>query len=105
MSSTKVFRSLLAVAACLIVGGAAIAAPVVIENGAEPAEGLKVLGLTELWRAGGEDDEIFFGRIGAVHTGPEGDIYLLDSQLAEIRSWRLSRVRCSIRFASSKRKN
>jgi len=46
MFSSKVFRSSLAVAACLIVWGAAMAAPVVVENGPQPAEGLTRLGMT-----------------------------------------------------------
>lgn len=90
MLSIHTFRSYLTIAACLLVWNAAVAAPVVVDNGAEPAEGLKTLAMTELWRAGGEDDEIFFGRIGAVRTGPNGDVYLLDSQLAEIQVYSAS---------------
>jgi hypothetical protein len=68
-----------------MIGGASTAAPEVVDNGAEPAEGLKVVGMTELWRAGGPDDEIFFGTLGAVRADADGNIYILDSQLSEIQ--------------------
>jgi hypothetical protein len=84
MVSSKFIHSVLTTFACLLIGAVAVAAPVVVENGAEPEQGLKIVDMTELWRAGGEDDEIFFGNIGAVRFGPSGEIYLLDSQLAEV---------------------
>jgi hypothetical protein len=40
--------------------------------------------LTELWRAGGEDDEVFFGSVASVRTDSEGNILLLDGQLSEV---------------------
>jgi hypothetical protein len=54
-----------------LLAGAALAEP-------ETAE------LTELWRAGGEDDEIFFGSVASIRTGPDGNIHLLDGQLSEV---------------------
>ncbi len=59
------------------------AAPV-IRNGAEPAEGLEVLRLEEMWRAGGEDDDVFFGHIFRAEGDADGNVYLLDTQLSEV---------------------
>jgi len=48
-------------------------------------EGLQRVVAQELWRAGGEDDETnFFGVTTDAVTGPDGMIYLLDSQLATV---------------------
>jgi len=55
-----------------------------ILNDAEPAQGLQTLRLEELWRAGGEDDEVFFGLIGMVCSDPAGNIYVLDSQVCQV---------------------
>jgi hypothetical protein len=41
--------------------------------------------LTEIWRAGGEDDEIFFGSVAAIRTDAEGNILLLDGQISEVQ--------------------
>ncbi|MEN8007584.1 MAG: 6-bladed beta-propeller [Candidatus Krumholzibacteriota bacterium] len=57
--------------AALITGGAAVAEP-------DTAD------LTELWRAGGEDDEVFFGSVAAIRTDSEDNILLLDGQLSEV---------------------
>jgi hypothetical protein len=76
-------RLLLAVvlaAGCLT----ARAAPEMVDNPPRPAQGLVTVGMAELWRAGGEDDDIFFGTLAAVRSDAEGRIYLLDSQLAEV---------------------
>ncbi len=40
--------------------------------------------LTELWRAGGEDDEVFFGSVASIRTDADGNILLLDQQLSEV---------------------
>ena len=42
------------------------------------------MGLTELWRAGGEDDEYFSAPSAPSEPTSEGQIYLLDSQLSEV---------------------
>ena len=34
-----------------------------VQNGAAPANGLKIVQLEEMWRAGGEDGEVIFGHI------------------------------------------
>ncbi len=56
-----------------------------IRNNAEPANGQRTVQLEELWRVGGEDDEIFFGLITQVLNDENGDIYILDSQLCEVQ--------------------
>jgi len=58
----------------------AFAAPARIDNGAAPSEGRRDVQLEEIWRAGGEDDEIFFGSIGAVQLGVDGRFHILDTQ-------------------------
>ncbi|MBU1698791.1 MAG: hypothetical protein KJ970_11435 [Candidatus Eisenbacteria bacterium] len=55
-----------------------------VQNGDKPENGIETIQLKELWRAGGEDDEVFFGTIGQVLSDPDGNIYLLDSQLSEV---------------------
>ncbi len=40
--------------------------------------------LKEAWRAGGEDDDIFFGNVSAVRLDTRGNVLLLDSQLSEV---------------------
>jgi len=55
-----------------------------IRNGAEPASGVETVTLAEIWRAGGEDDDIFFGSIAQVLADDEGHIYVMDSQLCEV---------------------
>jgi len=57
-----------------------------IKNGAAPKGGVETLQLTELWRRGGEDDEeLLFGIITDAEVGPDGNIYLLDAQLNEVK--------------------
>jgi hypothetical protein len=65
--------------AVLALGLAAVLAPAVAAA-ATPT----VAVLHEAWRAGGEDDEIFFGNVGTVRLDDAGNILLLDSQLAEV---------------------
>lgn len=57
-----------------------------VKNGATPKGGVETLQLNELWRRGGEDDEeVLFGIISDVAIGPDGNIYLLDAQLSDIK--------------------
>lgn len=56
-----------------------------VKNAATPSQGVETYELRELWRAGGEDDETFFGLITQVLTDDEGNIYLLDTQLSEVQ--------------------
>ena len=69
---------------CMVSAAPLWAVPPVIDNPAEPAQGRREVKMVELWRAGGEDDEIFFGNISAVRSDAKGKIYLLDSQLSEV---------------------
>lgn len=55
-----------------------------VHNGETPALGRETVQLEELWRAGGPDDEFFFGLITQVRADEAGNIYLLDSQLCEV---------------------
>jgi len=56
-----------------------------IQNGATPSQGTETLALQELWRAGGEDDEVIFGVIAQVLGDDDHNLYLLDSQLSEVQ--------------------
>ena len=58
--------------------------PTVI-NGAKPADGVGDLKLTELWRRGGEDDEIIFGLVLKALSDDAGNVYVLDQQLCEVQ--------------------
>ena len=56
-----------------------------IRNAGAPPGGTSRLELTELWRAGGEDDEdTVFGLITQVRADADGNVYLLDTQLAHV---------------------
>jgi hypothetical protein len=55
-----------------------------VSNPARPPQGVQTVHLQELWRAGGEDDDIFFGLISKVCCDEQGDIYVLDSQVCKV---------------------
>jgi hypothetical protein len=55
----------------------------VVHNDASPPGGVETVQVRELWRAGGEDDERFFGVIARAISDEAGNVYLLDSQLSE----------------------
>ena len=41
--------------------------------------------LNEIWRVGGDEDaDILLGQVGAAVSGPQGEVYALDSQLAQV---------------------
>jgi hypothetical protein len=76
----------------LLLPGAALAAEEVtiegvlhVRNPDTPAGGTETWQLEEVWRAGGDDDEVFFGIITKVLTDDEGNVYMLDSQLSEVK--------------------
>jgi hypothetical protein len=76
---------ILIAATCVVQAREAEATDVpVVRSGAEPADGLQVVRLEEMWRAGGEDDDIIFGHIFRAEGDAEGNIYLLDTQLSEV---------------------
>jgi len=58
--------------------------PIVVHNGAEPAQGARRVQLAEAWRAGGSEDDVFFGVIVDVACDEEGRVYLLDGQLNQV---------------------
>ncbi len=55
-----------------------------VSNSATPLGGVRSLFFEELWRAGGEDEDILFGRVIRAATDGAGNIYLLDAQLAHV---------------------
>jgi hypothetical protein len=56
-----------------------------VDNGAVPEHGIRALEARELWRIGGRDADHFFGVVARAFTGPEGNIYFVDSQLSEVQ--------------------
>jgi hypothetical protein len=70
--------------ALLAAAHAPAAVPPVIIDTDGPAEGTVTLDLQELWRAGGEDGEVIFGRISDVVRHPAGEILVLDNQLCQV---------------------
>jgi len=55
-----------------------------IRNGVEPRDGHGILRPREVWRRGGEDDEVLFGFIITVEGDEDGRVYLLDRWLATV---------------------
>ncbi len=53
-------------------------------NPANPARGVRTQRLEEIWRAGGEDDSVFFGVINEAVSDDAGRVYLLDEQLSQV---------------------
>jgi len=53
-------------------------------NGAMPRDGVQTVVLEELWRAGDDGDDIFFGRVPRVETDSQGNVYILDAQLCQV---------------------
>lgn len=49
-----------------------------------PAQVNLTLELEELWRAGGEDGDVIFGRISDVARHANGEIFVLDNQLCQV---------------------
>jgi hypothetical protein len=56
-----------------------------VVNPAEPSNKPVTLKPEEMWRIGGEDDEEIFGVITDVIADDDGNFYLLDAQLSEIK--------------------
>ncbi len=55
-----------------------------VDNGDVARDGRQVLELKELWHRGHDDDDIFFGAVNTVETGPDGNIYVLDQQQSQV---------------------
>jgi hypothetical protein len=49
-----------------------------------PAQPQVTMNLHELWRVGGEDEDVFFGRITDVKQHPNGETYILDNQTCQV---------------------
>ena len=62
-----------------------VEAVVHVKNTDEPQMGTEVLELEELWRVGGDDSDMLFGLVTQVMADPEGNIYILDTQLSEVQ--------------------
>ncbi len=56
-----------------------------VRNPAAPPGAVEVIQVEEQWRAGGDDDEVFFGAIAQALADDEGNLYLLDGQLSEVQ--------------------
>lgn len=58
-----------------------------VQNPATPMDAPVVVDLEEMWRVGGDTDneDEFFGVISQILADPQGNIYLLDSQLSEVK--------------------
>ena len=58
-----------------------------VQNPRQGMEDATTIELDELWRLGGdsESDEEFFGVIAQIRIGPDGNLYVLDGQLAEVK--------------------
>lgn len=70
--------------AAMIFAAPALADPLLIDNGNESENGRLTVPLVEQWRAGGEEDEVFFGNVLQVIPAPDGGVYVLDSQLLQV---------------------
>lgn len=68
----------------ILVAATAVAAPL-IENPATPMHGVQTITLVESWRAGGDDDEVFFGSVGRIMAGPDGQLMVLDTQQNQVQ--------------------
>ncbi len=82
---TRPFLAVLALAA--LCTGAAIAAgsPVQVhDNPATPAAGTITIDLRELWRVGADDEEVLLGLPSAAVRDADGNLYLVDLQLATV---------------------
>jgi len=55
-----------------------------IQNPANPTGGVEKMKLTELWRAGGLDEDVIFGEIIDVVSDRSGNLYFLDHQLCQV---------------------
>ena len=63
---------------------AAAAEPPRIHNPATPRDGVVHIILTEDWRAGGDEDDIFFGMVTSVQQDAAGNTYVMDAQLSQV---------------------
>ncbi|MEZ4386159.1 MAG: hypothetical protein R3D98_01010 [Candidatus Krumholzibacteriia bacterium] len=79
-------RSILTLTLCLVVLMAAgVDAAPLVENPATPSGGTRTITLHEVWRAGGESDDVFFGSVGRVLAGPDQTVLVLDTQQSQVQ--------------------
>jgi len=78
-------KTLTAALALFFVAGSTLGAtqPALIDTDG-PAQGASTLDIQELWRVGGEDGEVLFGRITDVKRHPNGEVHVLDNQLCQV---------------------
>jgi len=55
-----------------------------IVKNTEPALPPTTLSLEEVWRVGGEEDDLLFGTVTETAVDQDGNVYLLDSQLCQV---------------------
>ncbi len=55
-----------------------------VRNGSSPSGGTETVVLEELWRVGGDDEDILFGLVAQVLVDDASNVYLLDSQLSQV---------------------
>jgi hypothetical protein len=55
-----------------------------VTSPAEPFDGATTVVPQELWRAGGDDEDVIFGVVRGIALGDNGDVYVLDVQLNQI---------------------
>jgi hypothetical protein len=70
---------------CFLLLASLLQAQTVVDNTGEPAEGMAEIQLNELWRTGGEDDEIFFGAVAGAISDAAGKVHILDGQLSQVQ--------------------
>jgi len=56
-----------------------------VSNPAQPTQAPSAVQLEELWRIGGYEDDEIFGVITSVLEGNDGNLYMLDAQLNEVK--------------------
>ncbi len=77
-------RLLLAAFLCLAAAVRAAAAVPIVDNPAEPPGGTVTVTLQEVWRAGGDDEDVLLGVPTAAARGADGTVYVSDRQLATV---------------------
>ena len=91
MTALRRHSSLAVLLPVLLAAGLFVAVPAradevpVVRAADTPAEGTRDLTFQPRWTAGGEDDaETILGVVGRVLSGPDGQVLVLDSQLAQV---------------------
>lgn len=56
-----------------------------VANTDVPRDGVTDMELTEVWRRGGEEDDVLFGVVLKALSDDAGNVYLLDQQLSEVQ--------------------